>query len=615
MADDARSVAFDPRAPASERFDAQAELASKVKPSASGLIPRQDLMPIIDMIRADLDETQMVKAASGQIIPFPGEHTNRGLGTRGMKSVYLDQLQIFVSGDYYEKPSPLGFEQLRQMVEQTPILNAVIMTRIRQISRFCQMSEDGGPGFEIRHVDRSHKLTPEEEESTKLMARFIANCGWEFSPRKRKMMKRDSFTQFMAKSVRDSLTFDAAPIETEFKRDRSLGLDGFYAVDGSTIRLCTDEGYEGDDRIYALQVIQGRIATAYSHDQLVYEVRNPRTDVRLAGYGMGECELLVRVVTGFLNAMAYNSAGFDNNAIPKGILQLTGDYDSGDLVAFKRYWNQTVKGVNNAWALPVMVAKDSDAKVSFEKFGVDYNEMMFAKWMTFLTSIICAIYGMAPDEINFESFAASKSSLSGSDTEEKLTNSRDLGLHPNMAYYEAMISDFIVAEFDPKYCFRWAGVKQEDEQKLWEAKKLVLTVDELRAEQGYKPHPDPKIGALPLNPSMIGPAMQLNQAPAPGGDFGGQPGEAASDFGNPDDGAGPPDDGQDGGQDGGDADGAPDGDTRPGPAAAPAPGGEFGGAGPNAGRPSGQGDFGKALPAPAGTPAPGAGLTIYSVDG
>ena len=27
-----------------------------------------------------------------------------------------------------------------------------------------------------------------------------------------------------------------------------------YAVDGSTIRLCTEDGYEGDDEIFALQV-------------------------------------------------------------------------------------------------------------------------------------------------------------------------------------------------------------------------------------------------------------------------------------------------------------------------------------------------------------------------
>lgn len=582
MTDAARSVAFDPGAPQSERYDAMAEMQAAHRPLASQLIPAENLMPVINMIRGDLeDQAVMAKAQQlQQLNRTPAEHNVASPNERGMKSVYLDNLQLFISGDFYEKPSPIGFEGLRQMVEQTPILNAVIMTRIRQISRFCQVSEDGGPGFEIRHVDRKHVLTPDEELSTKLLSKFMANCGWEFNPRRRKGMKRDSFTQFMAKSVRDSLTFDAAPIETEMKRNRALGIDGFYAVDGSTIRLCTEAGYAGDDSITALQVVQGRILTAYTNDSLIYEVRNPRTDVRLAGYGMGETELLVRVVTGFLNAMSYNAASFDQNAIPKGLLHLVGDYSQEDITAFKRIWNQTVKGVNNAWTLPVMVAKDADSKVSFEKFGAELSDMAFAKWMIFLASIICSIYGMSPDEINFESFAASKSSLSGSDTEEKLANSKDLGLHPNMAYYEAMFSDFIVSEFDPKYCFRWVGVKEEDEARAWEKQKLTLSVDELRAEQGYKAWPDPKVGGLPLNPALIGPVMQLNTPAQPGQDFGGPPGEEQPDFGDPD-----AEDAQDQGSPGIPADEPatpPGGDQ-----AGAGQGGDFGG--------GGAGDFGKAL--------------------
>jgi hypothetical protein len=52
----------------------------------------------------------------------------------------------------------------------------------------------------------------------------------------------------MAKSVRDTLTMDAAPIETEFKRARDLGLDGFYAVDGASVRLCTERATRATTR-------------------------------------------------------------------------------------------------------------------------------------------------------------------------------------------------------------------------------------------------------------------------------------------------------------------------------------------------------------------------------
>jgi hypothetical protein len=532
MADDPRSVAFNPAAPEGERYDARAELEKTYRPTRSDLIPTAEIMGWVDQIQVNLAEQEMRKA---EIIQFPGARS-REAEKRGMQSVYLDDLQLQVSGEYYEKPDGIGFEGLREMARSTPIINSILMTRIRQVSRFCGVSEDGGEGFEIRHQDRKHKLTPAEAESAQLLARFFTNNGWEFNPRKRKALKRANLTGFMAKSVRDTLTFDACPIETEMKRDKRLGIDGFYAVDGSTVRLCTEDGYDGDDAIYALQVNQGRIVTAYSLDSLIYEVRNPRTDVRLAGYGMGECELLARVVTGFLNAMTYNISGFDNNSIPKGLLHLSGNYGPDDLASFKRYWNATVKGMNNNWSLPVMVSNDQESKASFEKFGVEFNEMMFAKWITLLTSLACGVFSIDPAEINFDSFADSKSSLSGSDTESKLSASKDKGLKPLMSFYESLFTDFIVSSFDDKFCFRWVGLEDVDEKQSWEAKKLVLTVDEVRAEAGYGPHPDPKLGSAPVNPSLIGPWQQAQQPQPQGQDFGGAPGEQP-DYGTPEDGA------------------------------------------------------------------------------
>ena len=533
MAEDPRSVLSDPRAPASERFDAESELA---KSHIRDLIPRDDIMPVIDFINERLaDQEMLVKSA--QVIPFPGQPPR---GKQGMQSVYVDDMQIFMSQQGRDKPAALGFAQLREMVEQTPILAAIVGTRIRQIGRFCQPSEDGGEGFEIRHMDRDHKLTGPEKDRAKLITRFVQNSGWEFNPRKRKALLRESFAQMMKKSVRDSLAMDACPIEIEWKRDRGQGLDGLYAVDGATVNLCSESGYEGNDKIKALQEVDGRVATAYTYDDLIYEVRNPRTDVRLAGYGFGETEQLIRVVTGFLNALNMNINGFDQNAIPKGILQLVGDYDKGDLAAFKRSWNAQVKGINGRWAVPAFVSRDPASKVEFHEIGVKFDEMAFAKWMTLMTSMSCALFGMDPAEINFESFATNRSSLSGSDTEEKLTSSRDTGLHPDMAFYEAMLTDFVVAEFDTDLCFRWVGLREEDAKWQQEMAKLSWTVDELRASDGKDPWPDKDsiVGSAPINSSLI-PVWQAEQQaknPPPGGDFGASapPAQSGPDYGDPD---------------------------------------------------------------------------------
>lgn len=520
MTDIALQTAHNPEAPKDERRDALREAQADAMPSSV-----KDMLPLVEFIARQQEEQEFYKSLrKPNVIPFPSKAVQNK--KPGMQSVWLDDRQIQMLGDYYEKPSAFGFDMMRQMVDQTPILSAVVMTRIRQVKRFCRVPEGGkGPGFQIRLKNQgSNKLQKEEQQSIDLLQNFFTNCGWETNPRQRARMKRDNFSNFMSKIVRDSLVLDSAPIETEFKRDKSLGLDGFYAVDGATIRLCNEEGYQGDDEIFALQVVQGNLRAAYTYDDLVYVPRNPRTDVLTGGYGMSETELLVKVVTGFLNAMTYNLKYFDSNAIPKGLLHLSGDYSADDISSFKRYWNSMVRGINNAWTLPVMVSKNQESKANFENFGVDVNEIMFAKWMTFLTSIICAIYGIAPDEINFESFTAGTSSLSGSDTEEKLINSKDKGLRPLLSHFEDLFSDYIVSEFSDKYVFRWSGLDEKDEQQVWDEEKTLLTVNEARKARNWDEIKEDWANA-PLNQTLMQAwmagkqqeAMAQQGMPQPGG--------------------------------------------------------------------------------------------------
>lgn len=511
----ALNTAFDPSAPAEERRHAMSEAQAAAIPSSV-----TDMLPLVEFIQRQNEEQEFSKALAGEnLVPFP---SRRAKGREpGMQSVWLNDTYGNSMGEWRERWSGLSFDMMRSMVDQTPVLSSVILTRQRQVKRFCRVPDGGkGPGFQVRMRDHNAKMGKEEEKSIGLMQDFFTNCGWERNPRQRARLRRENFSGLMGKLVRDSLIMDSAPIETEWKRDRSLGIDGLYAVDGATIRLVNEIGYRGDDEIFAVQVIEGNVRAAYSYDDLIYVPRNPRTDVLVGGYGMSETELLIKVVTGFLNAFTYNTSYFDKNAIPKGLLHLTGDYDANDLSAFRRYWNAMVKGVNNAWTLPVMVSKNQESKANFENFGVDVNEMMFTKWMTFLTSIICAIYGIAPDEINFESFTNGTSSLSGSDTEEKLINSKDKGLRPLLAHFEDLFSDYIVSDFGDKYMFRWTGMDEESPDQRWAKDQVILTVNEARKDQGRDEIKE-AWGEAPLNQNLMQAWMAEQQA-------------AGEDYGDPD---------------------------------------------------------------------------------
>lgn len=524
MSDKALETAFNAAAPQDEQQDAMAQAQQMAMPSSVA-----NIAPLIQHISDAYRDQEFYKALQQpNIVPFPSKAVQDG-NKHGMQSVWLDERQIQLQGDYFEKSSNFTFDAMRMMVDRTPILSAVIMTRIRQIKRFCRANTKGvGPGFQIQLRDKQdgQKLQKAEQESIKALQGFFTNCGWESNPRMRQRLKRDSFSNFMGKLVRDSLVMDSAPIETEYKANRELGMDGFYAVDGATIRLCDEDGYKDDDELFALQVVQGNIRTAYTYNDLIYVPRNPRTDVMQGGYGMSETELLVSTVTGFLNAMTYNQKFFDSNAIPKGLLHLAGDYSQDDLNSFKRYWNSMVRGINNAWTLPVMVSKNGESKASFENFGVDVNEIMFAKWMTFLTSIICAIYGIAPDEINFESFTSGPSSLSGDDTEEKLINSKDKGLRPLLAHFEDLFTDYIVSDFGDKYEFRWTGLDEKSPDQQWLEETTLMTFNEARKSRNWDEIAEDWANA-PLNTVLMQAWMaEKNPPPEPGmpGEEGGFPG-------------------------------------------------------------------------------------------
>lgn len=512
MTDKALDVAYNPNAPADERDDALREAQKAAMPSTV-----QDMVPVIEFIQRQQAEQEFQKALTKpNVLPFPSKNV-RGRND-GMQSVYLDDFGVNAQGDYYNPPGTMSFDMMRQMVDRTPVLSSVVLTRQRQIKRFCRVQEhDKGPGFAIRMKDQSKKLGKREQQSIEMLESFFTNCGWEANPRQRAKLKRDNFSGLMAKLVRDSLVLDSAPIELEWKRDRSKGLDGLYAVDGASIRLCPETGYRDDPDIFALQLVQGNVRTAYTLDDLIYVPRNPRTDILVGGYGMSETELLVNTVTGFLNAMTYNLKYFDSNAVPKGILHLSGDYGQEDIAAFKRYWNAMVRGIDNAWTMPVMVSKDQESRAAFEKFGVDQNEIMFAKWMTFLASIICAIYGMAPDEINFESFTSGTSTLSGSDTEEKLIHSKDKGLRPLLSHFEDLFSDYIVAEFGDQFVFRWTGLDEITTEQSWVEEQALCTVNEARKARGKDEVP---WGDAPLNSAVMGAYMNSKDAEAAADDPG-----------------------------------------------------------------------------------------------
>src|SRR3546814_13932218 len=103
MSDKATSIALNPAAPGPERFDAQAELQKAHTPTlASELLPAESVRGVIEWINNDLVDQEFQKSLRRNIVPFPSKAAIRG--QPGMQSIWLDDRQVAMMGESYEKP-------------------------------------------------------------------------------------------------------------------------------------------------------------------------------------------------------------------------------------------------------------------------------------------------------------------------------------------------------------------------------------------------------------------------------------------------------------------------------------------------------------------------------
>lgn len=261
------------------------------------------------------------------------------------KTLFWDPFAIIEQLGYKEKPSAISYGTLKSIVYKTPIIHAIIQTRIQQMASFCQPSRDRYEmGFRIKVRDSRKEPTEAERKWIQQSETFVLRTGVTDNPR-----GRDTFEKFVRKYMWDALTFDQGCFEIVPNRRGEPA--EWYAVDASTIRLAdTASTYLNEDNPQAVRYVQiydGMIISEYSQEEMAFGVRNPHTDIRLFGYGVSEIEMLMNVVTAILFAWEYNQKNFSQGSSQKGILNFKGAIPERQLKAFRRHWYQMISGVEN----------------------------------------------------------------------------------------------------------------------------------------------------------------------------------------------------------------------------------------------------------------------------
>lgn len=431
------------------------------------------------------------------------------------KSFFIDPTALLdtIGMGYRTAPSYLTYETLRQMSERNTVIASILLTRINQVASFCQPQKSKyGVGFAIRPrgADKHRALTRGETDSIRELQQFLLDTGREYN------LGRDSFEHFMRKLVRDTLSYDQGCFEKI--RTNSGKVHSFCAVPSDTIRIAAPRSRKGTppdrhtarDEIKYVQLINSQIAAEFTIDEMCFMVRNPRTHLRVFGYGYSELEMLITTVTSHLWAEEWNRRAFSQGSTVKGVFNLKGNIPTTQFEMFKRQWLAQISGVSNAWKTPVVNVED----IQWMPMQMSNTEMGYQMWMEYLIKVACAIYQIDPAEINFDlrgSTTQQPMFMSNNDAQQKI--SKDRGLNPLLRALESHINRHIIWANDPRFEFAFVGLDAKTEEQAAQLRlqqgQNYLTLNEVRALEDRSPL---KNGDIPLNAVYTGYLAQQAQA-------------------------------------------------------------------------------------------------------
>lgn len=417
------------------------------------------------------------------------------------KSLMFDPFAIIEQLGYKDRPSQITYGTLKAICWKVPIIHAVIMTRVRQVAAFSSPTTDRYKlGFRVKVRDSSREATQAERKWSDQMEALIMRTGVTDNPR-----GRDTFESFLKKLAWDSLVYDQMCFEVVPNRKGTPA--EWYAVDASTIRQADSAStYLDEDLNEAVRYVQiydGMIISEYNQEELCFGVRNPRSDIRLFGYGISELEMLIPAVTSILYAWEYNQKFFSQGSAAKGIINFKGTVPEKQLQAFRRMWYQQISSVQNAWRTPIVNSED----LQYVNLQQSSKDMEFNAWMDFLLKVSCAMYAMDPSEINFKyGNVGQRTGLQEASNREKITESKERGLRPLLRFIANKINQYIIWPINENFEFAFVGldaVTKDDVAKLNQTRvKTMMTIDELRAEDDMPPLPGGK-GEVILDPTWL----------------------------------------------------------------------------------------------------------------
>ncbi len=284
--------------------------------------------------------------------------------------------------------------------------------------------------------------------------------------------KEHSWDQWLRMQVEDLLVIDAMAVYPRMNRGGQLY--AFELIDGATIKRVIDDGGRTPlppDPAYQ-QILKGIPAADYSRDDLVYTMRNPRTN-RI--YGMSPVEQVMMTVNIALRRQMSQLDFYTQGNVPEALVQMPENTSNKQVADFQLWWDSIMEG--NSATKRKMRFIPSIKGITFPKEQVLKDE--YDEW---LARIVCFAFSISPSALIKQVNRASGQTMADTAKEE--------GLMPLLRFVERHISGLIQRfmgkpglRFQFKIVNRVAPVEQAAIHKIY-ADLEVLTPDEVREEIG-----------------------------------------------------------------------------------------------------------------------------------
>ena len=381
----------------------------------------------------------------------------------------------------------VNFHTLRHFADACDIVRLLIETRKDQVCGFT---------WTVKKVDSDKAKKPSKDAAPDPR---IA----EVTAFLKKPDKDHSFSEWLRLLLEDMFVIDAPTLYIQ--RTRGKSVYAFRPIDGGTIKRIIDtHGWTPAPPLPAYQqILQGTVALSYDRDEMIYKPRNPRTN-RLYGYGPVEQTIVTAKL--LLSRQASNLEYYDNGNLPEGFLTGADDWTPQQLMEYQSILDAMLSGnLAERRKVRAIPAKSTYTAAKEPALKSDFDE-----W---LTRIACFAFNYPPTPF------IKQMNRSTSDNAKEAADEE--GVQPITRWVKELMDEIIQERMgyaDLEFIFEDKEAQDPLERAQIDqiyVNSGVLTKDEVRADLGLDPLPEPQEAdpTMPITEETVGgkPETQAQQ--------------------------------------------------------------------------------------------------------